>query len=91
MDPIAVQTYTVVEREVNSVEKKERKQENKMYLYQDRIVTAKNEFPVHQVLDVSFRKMGDQGGLLYLHTIKGLYSFMVKSSPNEFIEAFKGY
>ncbi|MEN1968628.1 hypothetical protein WMZ97_11215 [Lentibacillus sp. N15] len=91
MDPIATQMYEIVERVVTGLEKKEYKRVESMHLYQDRIVTAKYDFPLHEILDISYRKMGDQGGLLYLHTNSGLYSYLVASSPMEFIRVYRGY
>lgn len=91
MDPIAVQTYVEVKREIDGIEKREFNQEHAMYLYQDRLITANHKFTIREVLDMSFRRMGDKGGLFYLHTDSGLYTYMVKSSPQEFIRMFKGY
>lgn len=60
-----------------------------MYLYGDKIVTRYREFPIQEVFDMSYRKLGGEGGILYLHTKQGVYSYMVKAEPADFIEAFK--
>lgn len=90
-EPLTFQYYTRVEVEVNGLEKKKYKQVQTMYLYTDRIETANDTFPIENVLDVSFRKIGGEGGLLYLHTNKGLYTYTVEASPEWFIRTFKGY
>lgn len=89
MDLIAVQPYIKVEREVNSIEQVKIEDERNIYLYNDKIVTKHRAFAIQDVLDMSYRQFGGDGGLLYMHTNGGLYSYTVKSSPQKFIEAFK--
>lgn len=91
MSLIAKQTYSKVVREVNSTEQKDTEQERTMYLYDDKIVTQYREFKVYDVLDISYRFIGDDGGLLYLHTNNGVYPYIVRSSPKAFVEAFKEF
>ncbi|WP_339226263.1 hypothetical protein NSQ77_12160 [Oceanobacillus sp. FSL K6-2867] len=91
MSLIAKQTYSKVVREVNSTEQKHTEQERTMYLYDDKIVTQYREFKVYDVLDISYRFIGDDGGLLYLHTNNGVYPYIVRSSPKAFVEAFKEF
>ena len=91
MSLIAKQTYCKVIREVNSLEQKDTEQTRTMYLYDDRVVTQYREFKIYDVLDISYRFIGDDGGLLYLHTINGVYPYIVKSSPKAFVEAFKEF
>ena len=89
MEWIAKQPYIKIQREVNSIEQKDVEQERFIYLYQDKVVTKRREFPLPDVLDMSYREIAGEGGLLYLHTMAGVYSYTVKSSPGEFIEVFK--
>lgn len=89
--PLAFQDYMWVEIAINGLEKQKYKQVETMYLYEDRIDTANDTFPIENVRDLSFRKIGDEGGLFYLHTNKGLYTYTVESSPEAFIRMFKGY
>lgn len=86
---IAVQPYIKVKREVNSIAQRNIEDERNLYLYSDKIVTKHRTFEIQDVLDISYRTIGGEGGLLYLHTIGGLYSYTVKTSPQEFIDAFK--
>ncbi|WP_404450619.1 hypothetical protein LG329_09695 [Virgibacillus necropolis] len=91
MHLIAVQPYIKVEREVNSIQQFNIEDERNIYLYSDKIVTKHRKFPIQDVLDVSYRAIGGTGGLLYLHTNGGLYTYTVKTSPQKFIDAFKEY
>jgi hypothetical protein len=85
----ALQPYYKVQREVTSGEQKTVVSNREMYLYENKIVTRHREFPIHTVFDMSFRKIGSEGGLLYLHTSSGVYPYTVKDDPNPFIEVFK--
>ncbi|WP_099157479.1 hypothetical protein [Virgibacillus ndiopensis] len=89
MHLIAEQPYIKVERQVNSIEQKDIEHERTLYLYDDKVVTQHREFPIQDVLDITYRTVGGEGGLLYLHTSRGLYAYTVKSSPKLFIEGFK--
>ncbi|MBP1949402.1 hypothetical protein [Virgibacillus litoralis] len=86
---IAEQPYYKVQREVSSIDQRDVEYERTIYMYNDKIVTQHREFSIENVLDMSYRVIGQKGGLLYLHTNKGVYSYTVKSSPQQFIDAFK--
>ncbi|WP_068674110.1 hypothetical protein [Oceanobacillus sp. Castelsardo] len=88
MKVIAKQPYVKVERQIKSVELIRIEHRRTIYLYDNRIVTEHREFPIKDVLDISYRFIGD-GGLLYLHTSRGVYSYNVKSSPEDFVQACK--
>lgn len=89
MNLIAAQPYVKVQREVSSLEQKRVEHRRVIYLYEEKVVTQHREFPLSQVLDMTYRKIGGEGGLLYLHTSRGVYSYTVQSTPVPFIEAFK--
>ncbi|PYZ94046.1 hypothetical protein CR194_00440 [Salipaludibacillus keqinensis] len=89
MKPLATQTYFKVQREVNSIEQKDIEYERTLYLYKDKLKTKYREFPSDKVFDMSFREMSSGEGLLFVHTSQGVFSYMVKSDPCEFIDAFK--
>lgn len=46
---------------------------------------------MNDVMDFSYREITNQGGILYLHTIQDVYTYIVKSSPEAFIEAYKSH
>ncbi|WP_010648666.1 hypothetical protein [Oceanobacillus massiliensis] len=89
MNLIAEQSYIKIVRELSSLEQKDVEHQRKLYLYDQKIVTQHREFPLKDVLDISYRFIGGEGGLLYLHTTKGVFSYIVKTSPAEFVEAYK--
>jgi len=60
-----------------------------LYLYSDRVVTKHRKFPIQKVLGMSYKEIAGKGGLLYLHTLRAVYSYIVKASPHEIIDALK--
>ncbi|ALS28151.1 hypothetical protein IJ21_27550 [Paenibacillus sp. 32O-W] len=86
---LAAQPYYKVQREVSGLEQKTVVHDRTMYLYPDKIATERRQFPIGDVFDMSYRKMGGEGGMLYFHTKQGVYSYMVKDDPRNFIGAFK--
>ncbi|MNI23172.1 hypothetical protein D3C73_767470 [compost metagenome] len=89
MNWIAKQPYYKVERRITSLEQTTSVEHRIMYLYEERIVTKYREFAITEVFDLSYRALGPDGGLLYLHTQQGVYSYMVSTQPQSFIEAYK--
>lgn len=88
---IAEQPYIKIKREVSSIEQKEIELKRTLYLYDEKVVTEYREFLMKDVLDMSYRFIGESGGLLYLHTSKGVFSYTVKTSPEQFVKAYRDY
>ncbi|WP_121616087.1 hypothetical protein [Virgibacillus halodenitrificans] len=88
---IARQPYSKVERVISSAGQQHIKHQRMMYMYEEEIVTQYHTFPLEIVNDVSFRKINGSGGLLYLHTMKGVFTYMVAQPPYLFIQAFKNH
>ncbi|KAA9012849.1 hypothetical protein [Niallia endozanthoxylica] len=91
MSLIAQQPYIKTERKVTSIEQFEIEHDRIIYLYNDKVVTQNREFPIKDVMDFSYREIANQGGILYLHTLQGVYTYIVKSSPEAFITAYRAY
>ena len=89
MTIIAKLPYVKVIRQVKSVGKIEWEDQRIIYLFEEKITTAFREFPLEEVLDLSHRKIGEEGGFLFIHTNHGVYSYTLKTSPEYFINAFK--
>ncbi|MEN2766993.1 hypothetical protein [Ornithinibacillus xuwenensis] len=90
MELLAKQEYIKIERKVYSIEQVDIEHKRFLHLYTDKITSQHREFPIQDVLDISYREIGGEGaGLLYLHTIRGVYSYTVKSSPKHFMDIFK--
>ncbi|UCZ54221.1 hypothetical protein LGQ02_05520 [Bacillus shivajii] len=86
---IASQPYIKVVREIQGLEQVNIEEPRMIYLYEDRIVTEHREFPFHTMFDMSFRQLVGDEGMLYFHTSKGVYSYLIKTDPTEFIQCFK--
>lgn len=91
MSLIAQHPYIKTERKVIGIEQFQIEHDRIIYLYNDKVVTQYREFPIKVVMDFSYRQIGSQGGILYLHTLQGVYTYIVKSSPEAFIEAYRAY
>jgi len=89
MQVLATQSYSKIVREVTRLGKEEVEEARTMYLYPNQLVTKYHQFPIENILDMSFRKVGTSGGLLYVHTISGVFPYTVAASPEEFIRVFK--
>ena len=89
---IAQQPYIKTERKVTSTGQYEVEHDRCIYLYHDKVVTQDREFPIKDVMDFSYREITNKSGFLYLHTLQGLvYAYIVKSSPEAFIIAYRLY
>lgn len=88
---LAEQPYVKVIREIASLQQVDTEQERTMYLYEDRVVTKYREFPIEEVMDISYRFIGKKGGILYLHTSEGVFPYIVKVSPEAFVKVFRDY
>ncbi|MVP01861.1 hypothetical protein [Paenibacillus lutrae] len=88
---IASQAYYKIQREVDGIEQRTIVHDRNMYLYRDRIVTRYREFAIEEVFDMSYRPMGAEMGIFYLHTKQGVYPYTVKEDPVVFIQAFKQF
>lgn len=86
---IASQPYIKIERIVSSLEQKDIEHQRTVYLYEDRITTRHREFPMKDVLSVSQKRIGSIGGLLYIHTASGLFSYTIQTPADAFIQAFE--
>ncbi|WP_085993865.1 hypothetical protein [Oceanobacillus senegalensis] len=91
MHLVAEQPYVKIERQVSSIDQKNIEHQRTIYLYTNKIVTKHREFAIRDVMDISYRLIGDKGGLLYIHTLRGVYSYIVKSSPIEFVQKYKSH
>ena len=91
MSLIAQHPYIKVERKVTGIEQVEIEHKRIIFLYIDKVITQYREFPIKVVTDFSYREIANQGGILYLHTLQGVYTYNVKSSPEAFITAYREY
>ncbi|MBB3113444.1 hypothetical protein FHS18_005556 [Paenibacillus phyllosphaerae] len=86
---IAQHPYYKIERNLSSEGPSTILHNRVLSLYTAKIVTFAREFPLSEVYDMSYRRMGVEEGLLYLHTNRGVYSYQVHSDPTAFIDTYK--
>lgn len=90
MEALATHFYYKVQREINSIEQKNVEYKRTLYLYEDKLITKHREFPSDTVFDMSYRELkSGEEGTLFIHTNQGVFTYIVKSHPAEFIKAFK--
>ncbi|WP_245772993.1 hypothetical protein [Paenibacillus catalpae] len=75
-------------REILNAEQTIVKEARKMFLYKEKIKTKYREIRLEDVLDISYKNIGDGEGILYLHTNQGVFPFMVSMDPKPFIESY---
>ncbi|GEK33378.1 hypothetical protein [Kurthia sibirica] len=91
MNLIAQHPYIKVEKKVEGLSQVVIEIDRVIYLYQDKVVTQHREFPIQIVRDFSFREIANEGGMLYLHSTRGVFAYTVKTSPEAFISAYKSH
>ncbi|MDZ5473777.1 hypothetical protein SM124_18830 [Bacillus sp. 31A1R] len=89
MEIILSQPYIKVIRSIEDNQQKSIEVEDYLHLYADQIITDSNVFLLREVHDISYKIFSNSSGFLYLHTNKGVYSFIVYKEPYEFIDMFK--
>lgn len=89
MGLIASHPYIKIERIVSSIEQKDVEHNRTISLYDDKVTTQHREFPIDDVFDISQKKIGADGGILYLHVKSGVFSYTIHSAADELIHAFK--
>lgn len=63
--------------------------ERQLTLLEDRVTTVNDTFSLEIIYDVSFKHSKNTYKMLYLHTNRGVFSFVVKEYPGEFIQQMK--
>lgn len=64
-------------------------EEYELELYEDSIRSTYQHYRLNDVFDVSYRFTTGNYGFLYLHTNRGVISFMIKEDPHSFVEEYK--
>ena len=86
---IAVLPYFIFERVVQNQQQATIVHQLELRLYAAKITSRDREFPIDRVHDMTFRQVSGEDGMLYLHTDKGVYSFIVRTDPRRFMEAYR--
>lgn len=53
------------------------------------IYSFTSQFPHKETFDLSYKKFSNGNGMLYIHTIRGVFSFHIVEDANDFIRAYK--
>lgn len=83
------QIYLTVHRKIEGNEQKYEENKEVIRIYEDRLTTASEHFQLRDILDISFRNISDAKGFLYLHTTRGLYSYVTDNEPQQLMRIFK--
>lgn len=89
MKVIANLPYITVTRNIEENIIYHKEEQHKITLSTSEISTSFETFLLKDVLDISYRIISSDIGFLYLHTTRGMYSFQMRSNPEQFIEEFK--
>ncbi|WP_242520525.1 MULTISPECIES: hypothetical protein [Halobacillus] len=82
--PVIVKTRTIR----NNQQLYEEREES-LELYEDSVVCPDETFQLKDVHDVSYKEFSQGSGFLYLHTMKGVRTFLVKEHPRAWMDAFR--
>ncbi|MFC7320132.1 hypothetical protein [Halobacillus campisalis] len=82
--PIVWTTRKIKHNQQHYIEK-----EASVDLYKDEVVTPFERFTIKEIHDVSYRPLPGKLSFFYLHTVRGVYTYRVKSSPEEWIAEYK--
>ena len=81
--------YYVITRKIEFTEQLITEEKKKIVLYDDKIVADNRIFYLNTVSDISFKRTMNKYGILYLHTLSGVFSFLIKDNPKEFMRKVK--
>ncbi len=85
MELIVKHPYIKVIREVTKLEKKEIKENRELKLYENKLTTRHREFSIDDLIKVATRKIGETGGLIFIHTESGIFTYTVEKIDEKFI------
>lgn len=85
MELIAKHPYIKVIREITKLEKIETKEDRELKLYKTKLTTRHREFPLEDLIKIASRKIGKSGGLIFIHTESGVFTYTVEIIDTNFI------
>lgn len=81
--------YTIVEYFIENFKQKRIQIVHDLSLSINTVKSNTHLFQLEHVLDISYKSFSTSGGHLYLHTNQGVFAFVIKKDPNDFIQAYK--
>lgn len=88
-EAIAVLPYVLFDRSVQGREQTVTVRRHELRLFETKITFVDGEFPIRHVNDMSSRVISGEERFLYLHTHRGVFSFIVREDPAPFVRAYK--
>lgn len=85
MEIIARHPYIKVIREITKLEKLETKEERELTLYETKLTTKHREFLIEDLIKIATRKIGKNGGMIFIHTERGVFTYTVETIDKNFI------
>ncbi|WP_240793429.1 hypothetical protein [Psychrobacillus vulpis] len=82
--------YIEIERQIDFYYQMQQIEKHfELLLNMDGIMSARHQFELGHVHDISHKPFSFGGGILYLHTNQGVFSYKIQDNPSLFIDAFK--
>lgn len=82
-------SYSRTEKYIEKFEQKYSMHTYTLSLYYYKIVTEAHTFELEIISDISYKPFSTSGGLLYLHTNEGVFTYILENDPEIFINAVK--
>ena len=82
-------SYSRTEQYIENFEQKNSRHDYTLSLYSYKIETETHTFQLEHILDISYKPFSNGGGLLYLHTNQGVFTYIIEKDPKVFIKAVK--
>ncbi|WP_144511856.1 hypothetical protein [Bacillus sp. FJAT-22090] len=82
--------YIEIEREIDFYyQMKQNEMRFELQLNIEGITSARHQFELCNVHDLSHKPFSFGGGILYLHTNQGVFSYQIQDDPDSFMLAFQ--
>lgn len=78
--------YTVVERSIQNFQQYKEDVQYILSVSPTEVTSYTHKFQLHALLDVSYKPFTNGQGFLYLHTNQGVFSFLVSTNPESFMQ-----
>lgn len=81
--------YTVVKRSIQNFQQQDKAFHYLLSLSKTSLTSSTHHFQLAELFDISYRPYTNGQGFLYLHTIKGVFSFLISTNPANFIATYQ--
>ena len=81
--------YSRTEKYIENFVQKNSRHIFTLSLYSYKIESETHTFQLEHIIDISYKPFSKSGGLLYLHTTQGVFTFIIENDPKVFMNAVK--